>query len=58
MCLQPTDVTFEYPEIFDENKQADELSKAKKQLKDQAGAHQKFLEHNQDSRSSPPWFSI
>lgn len=58
ISFQPSDVAFDFPVIFDKDKQADDLTKAKKQLRDQADEHKKFLERNRDSRSSPPWFSI
>lgn len=56
--LQPKEVTFEFPEIFDQDEKDDDMSKARKSLKEQAELYQKFLKRNADSRGSPPWFSF
>lgn len=49
-------MTFEYPSLFDTK--VDHVEKSKKQLQEQADLYRKFLKRNDDSRGSPPWFSI
>lgn len=56
--FQPKDVTFEYPNVVDKETKVDQVEKTKKQLHEQAELYRKFLKRNDDSRGSPPWFSI
>lgn len=57
--FQPKDVAFEFPDLFNKDKKIDDdITKAEKQLNDQASTYKKFLKRNVDSRGSPPWFSI
>lgn len=57
-CLQRKDVTFEYPNLFDMEGKVDNVEKSKKQLQEQTEIFQKFVNRNDDSKGSPPWFSI
>lgn len=56
--LQPKDVTFEYPNVLKEEGKEDQVEKTKKALDEQGESYRKFLKRNDDSRGSPPWFSI
>lgn len=51
-------MTFEYPNVIDKETKTDQMEKTKKQLHEQAELYRKFLKRNDDSRGSPPWFSI
>lgn len=56
--LQPKDVTFEFPNVLDKDGKQDQVEKTKKALDEQGDLYRKFLKRNDDSRGSPPWFSI
>ncbi|XP_031630549.1 39S ribosomal protein L23, mitochondrial [Contarinia nasturtii] len=58
IVTMPAEQTFEFPTIHDEEKTEEEMNKAKKSIREQADLLKKFIKRNENSRNSPPFFSI